>query len=409
MKAYKVLFALLCILLIFSGCNKLSPSPHEAVAQSEEIVMTTQFPVYDKSIDEIHVTIINGSAEEIDYGVPWEMEVFQDGQWMAIPFVPETVWTEPLYLMMPGGTDQFIVRLDLLDYRFHEGEYRVLKEISGQMYAAAFAIGESPVTAKTPYGYDDVTKLPKDYTAAKAAEDGLVVFYKDGTCANEDKLARFLQDYIHGIPAQVQIAVEEDSLTVVDLLVNQMRPQVRYIHYSPADKTVLTEGYAQYLHSNRSHLYLANGVLVYGREALFTLPDPVLRWDWEGRDELVADLMAYQKDTKSVVGAWSPDGLRRIWDSRDDVLHFYVEIHHGDNKGGRGYTGNLLSEDGPVKIVDFLWTDETSVLIVADLEETSETGYRWYGTFDTEAETLVSHTTSLYPPTWVDGVLVFQD
>ncbi len=406
----KTIFSLLllCTMLIFSGCTTLKPSPYGDIPPSDGVTMSTQYPVYDKSIDSITVLIENHSNAEISFGVPWSMEVLVDGNWMAVPFQPDTDWIEPLYMVEPGGTYTFTAKMDILDYRLKAGEYRIVKKISDQMYTANFTIGESNVTAKTPYGYDDVTKLPKNYTATDAAADGLVVFYKDGTSANTDKLSRFLQDYVHGIPTQLQMVNEEDSLTVVDLLVNQKRPQVRYIHYAPADKTVLAEGYAQYLYKDENIICLSDKPAT--EDPVFVLMADILHRDWDGKEEaLTAFETFYQDIFRFATGAWSADGLRRVWASPDLVMHFYVEITEPDSKGGRGYSVDLLEDGTPQCIEKFIWLDETNVIIKATTKETYETGYHWYGTYDTEAEKLVTSTTSLYDPVWENGTLVFQD
>ncbi len=398
----------LCIVLLSSCSPALEPSPYGNVFPSAGVVMSTQYPVYDKSIDSITVRIENQSKTEISFGASWSLEVLVDGGWMAVPFQPDTAWIEPLYMVEPGGTYTFTARMANLDYRLKAGEYRIVKEISEEIYTASFTIGESNITAKTPYGYEDVTGLPKNYTAEDAAGDGLVVFYKDGTSANTDKLSRFLQDYVHGIPTQIQMVNEEDSLTVVDLLVNQERPQVRYIHYAPADKTVLTEGYAQYLYKDENIVCVTNSPST--GDPLFVLPPDILHQEWNGKEEALTALETlYQDIFRFVTGAWSADGLRRVWASNDLVMHFYVEITEPDNKGGRGYTVDLLEDKIPQFIEKFTWIDETNVMIKATTKETWETGIYWYGTYDTEAERLVTSSTSLYDPVWANGVLVFQD
>ncbi|MBR5445425.1 MAG: hypothetical protein IKV57_04845, partial [Clostridia bacterium] len=94
------------------------------------------------------------------------------------------------------------------------------------------------------------------------------------------------------------------------------------------------------------------------------------------------------------VGAWSPNGMRYVEASPDDVLHFYVNIRHEDG-GEVGYTANLPDVKPAERITEVVWQDNTVVMLVCSNQLE---GVHYYGGddttytycfYDTEAEELI--------------------
>lgn len=170
----KMLVMLLGIFML-TGCTAMVPSPHGEIAYGGAVEMYTQFPVYDRDIDRIQVMITNNGESTLEYGTEWAVEKKQGDVWVQVPFIPDAAWTQPLLSLSPGGIDSYYISSAMLDYTLQDGEYRVVKEISDTVYAAEFSIGESDVSADSPFGYVPLEKLPVDYSVEEAAADGVVI------------------------------------------------------------------------------------------------------------------------------------------------------------------------------------------------------------------------------------------
>jgi len=398
----KKLLPLLSLAILLTGCTPLLPSPHGDVPVSDTVTMSTQFPVYDKDIDRIQVIIENGGDTNLNYGVEWAMEVLQGGSWKQIPFAEGYAWIQPLISLMPGGTYSYYVNTDMLDYTMKDGQYRVVKEMSDQVYTAEFLIGESAVSLGSPYGYEPIEDLPKVYTMEDAIADGVVLMHPDGTFENSDRIETFLQDYIRGVDTQIRFAhyepANEDELTVTDVLSERLFGNTR-IRYTFDSTRVIGYNPLTYTHYLRyitvddfGRFWLSNApeTSEHSRysELLYEMSEFLSNHsDW-------ADTVReYTQSTYSGIGAWSPDGLRYVEASRDDVLHFYVNIR-GEEGGEYGYTASLLGEKAPVRITEVVWKNNTVVMLVCSTQHENmqyygDTEAYYYGFYDTEKEQLV--------------------
>ena len=394
--------ALLTASCLLTGCAPLVPSPHGDVPVSETVVLSTQFPVYDNSIDRIQVILENAGDTNLNYGAEWKVEVQKGGGWKQVPFVENYAFIQPLYTLMPGGTDSFYVSMDMLDYTMKDGTYRVVKEISDGIYTAEFQIGDSPVSAESPFGYEPLDKLDADYSIEDAAEDGVVVLHTDGTVVNADRLEAFLKDYTHGMAAQIRFATyalgDEDELFLEDVLVEKAfgRQRILYTHdssrlavYSPLTYT----RYFLYLTADETgRIWLSNAPTKNDSDYTELLDGTIGVFD---KDSQWADMLReYASSFPHSVGAWSPNGMRYVEASPDDVLHFYVNIRHEDG-GEVGYTANLPDVKPAERITEVVWQDNTVVMLVCSNQLE---GVHYYGVddttytycfYDTEAEELI--------------------
>ncbi|MBE6613898.1 MAG: hypothetical protein E7631_01155 [Ruminococcaceae bacterium] len=398
----KELLSLLALAALLTGCTPLSPSPHGDVPKSDTVTMSTQFPVYDKDIDRIQVIIENGGETNLNYGVEWAMEVQQGGSWKQIPYAEGYAWIQPLISLMPAGTYSYYVSMDMLDYDLKDGTYRVVKEISGEVYTAEFMIGESTVSADSPFGYVPLEDLPAVYTRENAAADGVVLMHPDGTFENSDRMETFLKDYIRGVDTQIRFAHyepgNENELSLTDVTVDRRLGSTRIRHTYDCTRVICYNPYS-YTHYLRyitvddfGRFWLSNTLETAehseNSELLYEISEFFGKYsDW-------ADTVReYTLSTYNGIGAWSPDGLRLVESSRDDVLHFYVNIRHAEG-GEIGYTANLLDVKPAERIIDVVWQDNTvAVLVCSNQIE----GVQYYGGddtytycfYDTESEELL--------------------
>ena len=127
----------------------LDPSMEmETEVPAGSVVMTTEFPEYPVGTEEIKLcfsTDVRGAF--ISYSEYWNMEVYKSGKWYAIPFKPNETVHDLGYILGEQweyyeGHATMIHELTRLDYDFHPGRYRILKEFGGTMYAAEFEMVE---------------------------------------------------------------------------------------------------------------------------------------------------------------------------------------------------------------------------------------------------------------------------
>ena len=112
------------------------------------VVMSTEFPEYPVGTDKITLLFSTDvKSAFITYGEYWNCEVYTDGAWRQIPFQPNETIHDIAYILGEqweyyNGVATMTHELSRLDYEFHPGRYRILKEFGGVMYAAEFSLIE---------------------------------------------------------------------------------------------------------------------------------------------------------------------------------------------------------------------------------------------------------------------------
>ena len=411
----KILAAAICI-WILTGCTPMLPSPHGNIADGGTVRMYTQFPVYDRDIDRIQVILENGGDIALEYGTEWAVEKRQGDAWVQVPFIPNAGWTQPLLMLSPGGTYSYYVYTDMLDVSMKDGQYRVVKEVSDTVYAAEFSIGESDVSADSPFGYVPLEELPMDYSAEDAVRDGVVVYHSEnGTYENEEKIAAFLHDVVRGVQTQIRFAFyssdSPDKVLIDEVLYTEgigsiPRFQIRRDWSRQQPEASITSQYFTHLTTRNDKLFrFANSPDTYVRGDTSAVDLPALNKDWAGKEDWLNTITEYAVSRYGSVSAWSPDGLRHIQASMDEVLTFYVNVSYPEG-GSMGYTADLLSEEYPVKIQEFVWEDETTVMIVC---ATAEEGLEYFASFDTDTQKITHWSTGKNGFTWENGKIVIVD
>ena len=211
MKKFTVLLALLLGLLLVSCGAPMTPSAVTPAAEENGITLKTQFPVYAPDVPFIQFSIINNSGEMAEFGTEWSVERLEGDAWYSVPFKPNTAWTQPLYMLLDGGTASDTAHLSMLDHKFKDGTYRIVKEINDTFYTAEFAIGDSPVGGDSPYGYLPFDRLNKDYTVQDAEDDGVIM------------LSRFFLEKSFGMGSELRYCTirEDGSLLLTSLTVEE--------------------------------------------------------------------------------------------------------------------------------------------------------------------------------------------
>lgn len=111
---------------------------------------SAEYPVDTKEIT-LFYTYTGEPGTMVGYGpYYWDLEVYADGEWQQLPLnglqttpdlggsignIPEDEYT-PL-------TSSWTYDLSKYDYDFHPGQYRILKEFGGTVYAAEFVMVDS--------------------------------------------------------------------------------------------------------------------------------------------------------------------------------------------------------------------------------------------------------------------------
>jgi len=112
------------------------------------VILSTAFPEYPVGTEEITLLFSTDvKSAFITYGEYWDAEVLKDGKWYRIPFKPDETIHDIAYMLGEqweyyNGVASMTHELSRLDYEFHPGRYRILKEFGGVMYAAEFELVE---------------------------------------------------------------------------------------------------------------------------------------------------------------------------------------------------------------------------------------------------------------------------
>ena len=396
----KTLFpALAAIGLLLSACGTLPPSQVTPGSADDGIVLRTQFPVYAPDVPFIQFTIENNSGDMAEYGTPWTLERLEDDGWYTIPFAPDTGWTMPLFMLPDGGISSDTVHLSMLDRKLKEGTYRIIKEINDIPYAAEFSVGDAPVGKDAPYGYMPIESLPVPYTAEMALADGAVI---PGESAD---LSRFFDDMAAGMNTQVRICQpEQDGASILtDITAEYLLGQAR-IRYSTGD-------------ADRYYAYFVSDG---DRVALSTAPV----WDAADADMLILDSLSGNASARNALmpqdetaiihyrraAVWSEDGSQLLTLSSDveSPMEFYISRTFPGG-GGEGHTV-MLDTPGMKAIRSARWTDEHTVMLICDVEDSDLSDITGYVFYDTAEDKVLSYTQSQHQPqTDADGTILIPE
>lgn len=409
----------------------------DADEQNGDIGMHVLFPVSDKSCEYVTVVIENGSGERIEFGDAWFLEKNVLGCWMQVQRKGDYIVESILRVLQPGGKYAFDCWLTGFQGEIEDGEYRIVKEISGQTYAAEFSIGESEITLLSPFGYEPAVSL--GYSVADAKEDGACGLTENGV-GNEENLLSFLEaSQIHGLQAQVRFYEEKDDgelyfADVVKLKSGAYRvirweqkevDRIRMKMYASSDSHAF-EKYRPEIDAHIDMKYYS--YLVTDGKAIWLSAYSDLR-DTEPDSydlclvpqEYVSDDVRNWIDSEFTMqteeleySVWNSDGTRRAHtrvnpDDEDHRSRYFIGIYNERGYETRGYTCGVNRDAfDPGKkggFCEFVWTDAITVMARAD----DGKGNYYYEFYDTEDEERLSYTVSQYDYMIEDGEIVIPE
>lgn len=142
------ILTVLLLLAFLSACQKtvdLEPSAYQDsdLNQLDGVTMLVTPTEYPVTTESIALTIKNESNEEHSYGVEFKLEKEIAGEWYEVPFEGEVSWIMIAYILEANSENNETISFDLLDKNtLTEGNYRLIKQISGQAVSATLTLTE---------------------------------------------------------------------------------------------------------------------------------------------------------------------------------------------------------------------------------------------------------------------------
>ena len=371
---------ILFVLCIFCGCTRsraeddyfltreretdvITTQSLSGEVDESDVILRTQYPVYDPSCEYVQVIIDNYTDEQVRYGEHWKIDQKIDGEWQPVEFKNYGFNDIGLGADAHSG-NAYSCRLSMLASELEEGEYRILKEIDGEVYAAEFRVGDSPVTAESPHGFVPLDKLPDDYTLGDAAADGAVTVSQDGSITNGDKLTEFFRyAELYYWLGQLRIAQEQadGSLILIDVI--RSRPE-RIDIITDTTRSAdgdITSRYFRFFHGKDGQIYAAN--FVDFENDL----EPFLIIDCPNETETLELLSDYNTGIFArdyAIYSWSPDGnIRAAYRPKADYP-IILSFNNGDDGGRCKVMGGEV--DGS-ELVDIRWRDAGTCIAIVEL------------------------------------------
>lgn len=362
------------------------------VENEEGITLSTEFPVYDRSCNYVTLIIKNNSGENAEFGDSWLLEKKVLGGWAEVPFRPNNAFNSILYILNDGGEKVMTCYLTNFIGEIADGEYRIVKEINDTLYTAEFEIGESEITAEKPFGYEPIGTINK-YGYDEAIADGCVNLT---TGENEDKLLYFLNAVqTSEREAQVRFAEinSDGELVLTDIFRSRSGAyrvtewnqdklaNTRMMMYASSSvgiineyammlEDIITTDHYSYLVTDGKQIYLSNtseyterddDILIVPKDLMSAELKSFIGKEYRAEEEYVT------------LTIWSNGGLRSATKSNmpdSDNLEFWVNEFSENGIGTRGQTLVLkkenLNDPDSAKIVDFVWNDDNSLMIIAE-------------------------------------------
>lgn len=387
-------FAALLLLALLSGCGAPAPreTPEEehgedvrgpeAAAAPQSLILELEHPVYDPSMTQYTYLIHNETEAPVEFGEPYALQRRAENQWTDLTPRENFGFTAIGYSLEPGGVMALTCTLAMYEEPPEVGEYRLVKQVEGQTLYAPFTLGESPYTAKTPYGFGPLEDLPETCGADTASEMD-AVFTGDGV-RNPEAVEDFLFKAGLGAPCQLRTVQDygEGAVVVTDVIWEND-------HFLRRERSggVITERRFSYLVTDGQDLYLSNGAdwesgEKYGDERTLLIPEGAAGEMTAAVEEMTAHRL---EGNVTRYRLWSDDG---VWDAV--LSDMPTEFGVGWQKPGEGSRGSLYDLqdwDGmETAILGLTWLEDGTLL----LECGTPVGERSLLTFDPETERLTT-------------------
>ena len=386
-----------------------------------EIRMTARFPVYDESCEYMTVIIENGSSEVAEFGEAWYLEKYVLGSWMDVPRKEDYVVVSILRILNPGGKYAFDCRLTGFIGDIEKGRYRIIKEINGSTYTAEFEIGESEITAESPFGYEPAARL--GYDKVRADRDGACGLYED-EIVNEDRLIAFLEEtQVNGLQAQIRLYTrsddgkmyytdivklkhpvyrvttwEQDAVDAVRLKLFSSSDINAFGEYKPKLEELIQVHYYDSLVTDGKAVWLSAYSdlrdIAPDKDDLCIVPE---KYASDAVKDWIKNSFAMQTE-ELTYSVWNKDGSRKASAKMESEFYkdwqntYFISIYNDYGYSTKGYTCGIqngifeMNKDGGIR--EFLWTDEKTVMMRAE----DGKGNYYYEFYDTEEEKRLSYT-----------------
>ncbi|MDR3598307.1 immunoglobulin-like domain-containing protein [Clostridium sp.] len=92
----------------------------------QDLTMKTEKSIYELGTREIKVYITNNSKKEVYYGLQYEVEKFENNNWIKVPFKEEVMIAQIAYSLQPGKTSTQVISLENFN-NLTAGKYRIVK------------------------------------------------------------------------------------------------------------------------------------------------------------------------------------------------------------------------------------------------------------------------------------------
>ncbi|QNL45295.1 hypothetical protein H8790_04565 [Oscillibacter hominis] len=236
MKRFLALWLTAGLAIWLTGCVTAPPvevglkeSPYGKQDPGEAFALSAEWPVYDPSVDEVTLFLDNLTGEDAVSSGAFELEVSIDGSWCQLEERESALWPEEALSIPAGETAALRCRLSNFDLAgIKEGTFRIVTELGGQYYTAEFAIGESPITADTPYGFLPLEELSRDYRPEDG--DGCLISGPQGV-ENGEAMDAFLKKVSLGVPCQLRVvhAPTEGGVVLTDVIYEPVNGMNRFL------------------------------------------------------------------------------------------------------------------------------------------------------------------------------------
>lgn len=250
---------------------ELKPSKYteQDFDKSGDVEFYTEHTVYDKNIEKIAYIFENHTGLKAIYGYDDELEVFLNGQWYNIPL--QRCIDDVGISLSPNGKSGDLFYWNIEKYNLTKGKYRIIKPLSDTSYGkqgefgerryyAIFEIGNSVYTKDTPYGYEQLQHLPKDYTKEMAIQNHDVVLIEGKKTENTEVINEFIEKTRLRIPALLRITryLKNGDVVITDVEYKQGENTYSYEYfYTERGKENETKIYP-YIITNGDDVYLSN-------------------------------------------------------------------------------------------------------------------------------------------------------
>lgn len=414
---------ILCyILFLLSGCGMKDPILTEAddketlmksdytgsdINSSDDIVFTTEYPVYSKDITRITCFLKNNTKNELIYGEEYVIEKLIDREWYKIPFPDNAIWHSIAIILSPESTKTEYISLTFPDYTFTDGSYRVVKQVGDHYYAAAFELGSSGITADTPYGFQKLEQVPKDYTKEDAVRDGVVVV-SHNSIENGGKIVEFIDHVRNNTASMLRVMqfTDEGDPIIKDIIYTVEQDNYFIVK---TDNTrdnfgssngiietiysyIVTDGYQVFLSNYAGWVDSKDNIPLIASGEVSKWKDIVPMVDKITEDRLYSNGTTYklfQNDaSKSLILTENP--LEFGYNSNDSISEIRV-IENSMNIA--------------TKITEALWADNHTILIVCG----TDTVLKYYEFFDIQSRSVSSYKASTENYRIENGKIVIPD